>query len=170
MNKEYEEFIESEENKKIKKDDAQLKQSGRCQCGDISYSFDRDKVISAHNCHCKDCQRSTGSGKATILFIPKKYILIKGDLKFFEVKGSSGSHVRRGFCENCGSGVLSYAKEISHIQYIKAGTLDDSSWLKIDSNFFIDSAHHWNSPDKNIKSFKGNPSMLSNIKTLLKSF
>ena len=170
MNKEYEEFIESEEDKKIKKDDAQLEQSGRCQCGDISYSFNRDKVISAHNCHCKDCQRSTGSGKATILFIPKKYILIKGDLKFFEVKGSSGSHVRRGFCENCGSGVLSYTKEIPHIQYIKAGTLDDSSWLKIDSNFFIDSAYDWNSPNESIKSFKGNPSMLTKIQTLFKSF
>ena len=48
---------------------------GQCQCGAISYSFDISKILSAHHCHCKDCQRSTGSGKATILFIPKKYDL-----------------------------------------------------------------------------------------------
>ena len=100
-------------------------QTGRCQCGNIKYSFDITSLISAHNCHCKDCQRSTGSGKATILFVAKKNITMEGQLKFYEVKGSSGSHVRRGFCENCGSGVISYAKEIPHIYYIKAGTLED---------------------------------------------
>ena len=100
------------------------KATGKCQCGKISYSLKQDKVISGHHCHCKDCQRATGSGKATILFIARKYIDIKGDLKYFESKGSSGSTVRRGFCDNCGSGVLSYAKEIPHIVYVKAGTLD----------------------------------------------
>ena len=47
-------------------------ESGRCQCGNITYTLDKNKVISAHHCHCKDCQRTTGSGKATILFIAKK--------------------------------------------------------------------------------------------------
>ena len=145
-------------------------QRGRCQCGKISYAFNANKVISAHHCHCKDCQRTTGSGKATILFIAKKYVEMNGELKFFESQGTSGNHVSRGFCANCGSGVLSYQKELSHIVFIKAGTLDDSSWVKVDSNFFTDSANKWSKPDKSIKSFKGNPSLISNIKTLLKSF
>ena len=127
-------------------------------------------MISGHHCHCKDCQRTTGSGKATILFIARKYVDIKGDLKYFESKGSSGSHVRRGFCDNCGSGVLSYAKEISHIVYVKAGTLDDSSWVKIDSNFFTTSSNDWNKPDESVKCFEGNPGIMSGLKTLLKSF
>tara|TARA_B100000900_G_C20468738_1_gene670399 strand:- start:20 stop:463 length:444 start_codon:yes stop_codon:yes gene_type:complete len=143
---------------------------GQCQCGAISYSFDISKILSAHHCHCKDCQRSTGSGKATILFIPKKYIEIIGSPKFYEVKGTSGSYVCRGFCDVCGSGIISYSKALPHIFYIKAGTLDDSSWLKIDSNFFTDSAQDWNKPDEAIKSFKGNPSIISGLKTLIKSF
>ena len=147
-----------------------MNESGKCQCGEISYSFNRNKVISAHHCHCKDCQRSTGSGKATILFIAKKHIDMIGTPKFYEVKGSSGSHIKRGFCENCGSGILSYSKEIPHINYIKAGTLDDSSWVNVDSNFFVDSSYDWNKPDESIKNFKGNPSLTSNIKTLFKSF
>lgn len=147
-----------------------INQTGRCQCGEISYSLRKDKVISGHHCHCKDCQRTTGSGKATILFIARKYVDINGDLKYFESKGSSGSHVRRGFCDNCGSGVLSYAKEISHIVYVKAGTLDDSSWVKIDSNFFTKSSNDWNKPDESVKCFEGNPGIMSGLKTLLKSF
>ena len=145
-------------------------QTGKCQCGLISYSFNKEKVISSHHCHCKDCQRTTGSGKATIIFIPKKHVDLNGEIKYFESKGTSGTHVRRGFCSNCGSGILSYAKEIPHILYVKAGTLNDSSWLKIDSNFFTKSANEWNRPDETIKCFEGNPSIISGIKTLLKSF
>jgi hypothetical protein len=145
-------------------------QQGRCQCEKIAYTFEHSKLISAHHCHCKDCQRATGSGKATIMIVPKKHLRLEGELKYFEVKGSSGSHIRRGFCEHCGSGILSYAKEVPHILYIKAGTLDDSSWLKIDSNFFTDSSHDWNKPSEAPKSFKRNPTMSSNFITLLKSF
>ena len=50
-------------------------QEGRCQCGDISYSINKSKIISTHHCHCKDCQRTTGSGKATIIFIAKSFLL-----------------------------------------------------------------------------------------------
>jgi len=148
----------------------EIEQQGRCQCKKISYSFEHSKLISAHHCHCKDCQRATGSGKATIMIVPKKHLTLEGELKYFEVKGSSGSHIRRGFCEHCGSGILSYAKEVPHILYIKAGTLDDSTWLKIDSNFFTDSSHAWNEPSEAPKSFKRNPTMSSNFITLLKSF
>ena len=145
-------------------------QTGRCQCGEITYSLTKDRVISGHHCHCKDCQRTTGSGKATILFIAKKYVDLNGELKYFESKGSSGSHVRRGFCPNCGSGVLSYSKELPRILFVKAGTLDDSTWVKIDSNFFTKSANAWDSADESIKCFDGNPGLMSGLKMLLKSF
>ena len=145
-------------------------QTGRCQCGEITYSLKKDMVISGHHCHCKDCQRTTGSGKATILFISKKYVDLNGELKYFESKGSSGSHVRRGFCPNCGSGVLSYSKELPRILFVKAGTLDDSRWVKIDSNFFTKSANAWDSADESIKCFDGNPGLISGLKMLFKSF
>ena len=53
----------------------------------------------------------------------KKHITVEGDLKYFESTGTAGSHVRRGFCPECGSGVLSYAKEISHILYFDLSIL-----------------------------------------------
>ena len=112
-------------------------ETGSCQCRKITYSFEREKVISTHNCHCKDCQRSTGSGKATLLYIAKKNLLINGELKFFETKGSLGLNIKRGFCGNCGSGVLSYAKELPMLRFLKAGTLNDSSWVKLTPTFLV---------------------------------
>ena len=83
---------------------------GKCLCGAIEYSL-IEVVISAHHCHCKDCQRATGSGKATIIIMSKKYFAVNQDPKFFEVQGEQGNHVVRGFCPNCGSGMFSYLKE-----------------------------------------------------------
>ena len=76
-----------------------MTESGRCQCGEIKYSFERDKIISGHHCHCKDCQRATGSGKATILVISKKNLTINGEPKYFESVGNQGMHINRGFCD-----------------------------------------------------------------------
>jgi hypothetical protein len=146
-----------------------MNQSGRCQCGNINYYFNKEDVISAHHCHCKDCQRSTGCGKSTIIYVPNKKLKIDGEIKFYEKKGSMGTTIRRGFCVNCGSGIISYAKELPMLRFIKAGTLDDSSWLTVNSSFFTKSASDWNLPDKDIKSFQGNPDMLSNIKNVIKS-
>tara|TARA_Y100000768_G_C23953075_1_gene671260 strand:+ start:948 stop:1391 length:444 start_codon:yes stop_codon:yes gene_type:complete len=146
-----------------------MKQTGRCQCGRINYQFNQNDVLSAHHCHCKDCQRSTGSGKATILYIPTKKLTIEGELKFYESKGSLGTNIRRGFCSNCGSGVMSYAKQMPMLKFLKAGTLDDSSWLKINSSFFSKSSEEWNAPVENIKCFEGNPDMLSSLKNVIKS-
>ena len=52
---------------------------------------------------------------------------------------------------------------------IKVVTLQDSSWVKIESNYFTKSCNEWNMPDEQLKSFKGNPNLLENIKTLIKS-
>ena len=147
-----------------------MTESGRCQCGEIEYSFERNKIISGHHCHCKDCQRATGSGKATILVISKKNLSISGEPKYFESVGNQGMHINRGFCEKCGSGILSFAKELDRVIFIKAGTLDDSSWVTIDSNYFTESADDWNKPNDHIKSFNQNPNLFENIKTVLKSF
>ena len=144
-------------------------ETGNCQCGLISYSFNKKKVISAHHCHCKDCQRSTGCGKATIIYVPDKKLKLDGEIKFYESKGSLGTTIRRGFCAECGSGVVSYAKQLPVLKFIKAGTLDDSSWLKIDSSFFSKSSEAWNAPVKDIKCYEGNPDMLSSLKNVIKS-
>ena len=133
------------------------KKTGSCLCGEVSYSFNESSVISAHHCHCKDCQKSTGSGKATIIMIPENALQMKGEIKIYTVTGTDGSHVTRGFCESCGSPLISYIEEMQGIRLIKAGSLDDSSWLKIDSNFWSSTAREWSPVDETLHSFIKNP-------------
>jgi len=56
---------------------SEKKKTGSCLCGDISFSFSESSVISASHCHCTDCQKSTGSGKATIIMVPEEALEIK---------------------------------------------------------------------------------------------
>ena len=132
-------------------------ESGGCLCGAIKYEFDKSNLISTHHCHCIDCQKSTGSGKSTILMLPAQAILMDGELKFYTSPTSSGRNMSRGFCQECGSPVLSFIKEMQEVNFLKAGSLDDSSWLKIDSNFYSSSAHSWSPIDDDILSFTHNP-------------
>jgi hypothetical protein len=131
--------------------------SGGCLCGDFKYQFDREQVISTHHCHCKDCQRMTGSGKATIVLVPTETLNTEGELKVFTVVGTDGSHVTRGFCPNCGSQLISYVEEMPMMRFVKAGSLDDSSWVKVDSTFWSGSAEDWSPVDDSCQSFEGNP-------------
>jgi hypothetical protein len=45
------------------------------------------------------------------------------------------------------------------IKFIKAGSLDDSSWVSADSNFFSSSASPWSPVDKDIHTFTHNPDL-----------
>ena len=132
-------------------------ESGGCLCGAVKFEFDKPNLISAHHCHCIDCQKSTGSGKATVLVLPSNAIKMEGELKFHTTTTISGRNMNRGFCRECGSPVLSFIEEMPDVKFVKAGSLDDSSWLKIDSNFFSSSAHAWSPIDEDIPSFTHNP-------------
>ena len=132
-------------------------QSGGCLCKKITYKFDKSHVISAHHCHCKDCQKSTGSGKATILLIPNESLQINGELKYYTVTGSAGSNISRGFCAECGSPLISFVKENPDIKFIKAGSIDDSTWINADSNFWSSTAQSWSPVDETIHTFTHNP-------------
>ena len=132
-------------------------ETGGCLCGNIKYKFNREDVVSAGHCHCKDCQKITGSGKATIVFIPTKSLKITNNYKVYSVIGNDGTNVHRGFCPNCGSPVISYVTEQPDLRFIKAGSLDDSSWINIESSFWGISANKWDPVNDNIPCFEQNP-------------
>ena len=133
--------------------------TGGCLCGQVSYDLEQESVLSAIHCHCLDCQKSTGSGKATIVAIPEKNLEIRGALKYYSVVGSDGATIERGFCENCGSPIISAAigpAEWEGIKFIKAGSLDDSSWISVETNTWKSTARHWDEVREELTTFEQN--------------
>ena len=134
-----------------------MTEKGGCLCGQFQYQIDREAVAGAMHCHCTDCQKITGSGKATICMVPQAAIKQSGTLKSYQNTGTEGSTITRCFCAECGSQVLSYADTMADMRFIKAGTLDDSSWVQVQASIWTSSAQSWSPADESTASFEKNP-------------
>jgi len=130
--------------------------SGGCLCGKVRYEISSDPAMAAH-CYCGDCRRVTGSAMASVMLVPKDdFHLTKGELKYFSMKGDSGNEISRGFCANCGSGIL--AKLAMPMVAVKAGSLDDPSRFNPQMNIFKSSAPAWAPMNSTLHSFDKGPS------------
>jgi hypothetical protein len=118
------------------------KYSGRCLCGEISYSVDVEPLFTG-NCHCKDCQRTSGGAFIPAMLFPEKSVAICGEAKYFESKADSGNIHKRAFCSNCGSQLFAKFNNMPGMLGIKAGTLNDSSNYAPKLDFYVASAAAW---------------------------
>ena len=130
--------------------------TGGCFCGFIRYECSAEPILAA-NCHCRDCQRTSGGGFAPILFVPYSSVSISGEVKYFVVKGESGQIVSRGFCTTCGSQLFSKAVILHDMLGIRAGTLDDPSQYVPRFDFFTSSAQPWDCMNPDLPKFPHMP-------------
>ena len=116
---------------------------GACLCGGVTYSCDADPVATAV-CHCTECQRQTGTSFSIIVAVPRDALHVEGDtLSTYTTVGTDhGTEVHRQFCSGCGSPIVSVPAE-GPLVYIKAGTLNDRSWLEPQLEVWCESAQPW---------------------------
>ncbi len=115
---------------------------GGCLCGHIRYTSDVEPLMTVI-CHCKNCQKQSGSSYSTNIAIPKDALTIEGELTLYVDTGDTGNAVNRYFCRNCGSPIISEADVLDTLTILKAGTLDDSSWVMPTMEIYCDSAQEW---------------------------
>ena len=115
---------------------------GGCKCGAVRYRGQRASA-SAFRCHCRDCQRLTGSGHADMMPLDRTSFVIEGPAKAFVMKGRSGKATFSGFCDVCGSQLTRRSERMSHLIYVHAGSLDDPGRYSPDRSIFADAAQPW---------------------------
>ncbi len=131
---------------------------GGCLCGAVRYES-KSEPLAVMECHCRDCQYASGGASSTAVVIPAgAFKLTKGEPKRFGSKGDSGADVYRGFCGDCGSPLFSEPPG-GAILVVKAGSLDDPSWLKIGGALYVSSAQPWAHIDRNLPCFEKMPPM-----------
>jgi hypothetical protein len=133
-------------------------QTGGCLCGNIRYSAEvNDSVMSGH-CQCKDCQRSTGSARSTFCLFPdQQFALTQGELSSYTVTAKSGKTVTRHFCGNCWTPILSGGEGMPGMALVKAGSFDDSSWVKPSMLFWQSTAPAWGEVGDDVACMETNP-------------
>jgi hypothetical protein len=126
------------------------KLSGGCACGAIRYECDADPLIMM-NCHCRDCQKASGSAYAAIVVVPKAAIQIRGEPRYHKVVGQSGKATERGFCPSCGSPLTITSERRPDIFGLQAGSLDDPSAYRPMMDVFTSSAQPWDTMDPKLQ-------------------
>src|SRR6218665_2746789 len=95
---------------------------GGWQCGAARIQLEGSSLDCAI-CHCRMCQKAFGGYYAPLVAIGEaKLTWTRGQLKYFR----SSNHVRRGFCDNCGT-PMTY--EADDGVAISAGSFDDPASL-----------------------------------------
>jgi hypothetical protein len=118
--------------------------NGGCLCGQVRYSANADTTMVAV-CHCKNCQKQGGTAFSVVVGIPKAVLSVHGEIKTYRDTGDSGQAVLRNFCGGCGSPITTDAAVMADLTFIKAGTLDETSWLDPKMHIYCDSAQVWSS-------------------------
>ena len=119
-----------------------MKIEGGCLCGKVRYSADAEPAF-VGVCHCTSCQKETGTTFNVVVAIPQPALSMQGALKTFSARGDSGKEVHRRFCPECGSTITSEPDALPGVAIIRAGTLDDTSWVKPAMEIYCDSAQPW---------------------------
>tara|TARA_Y100001960_G_scaffold322336_1_gene398619 strand:+ start:2319 stop:2744 length:426 start_codon:yes stop_codon:yes gene_type:complete len=129
---------------------------GKCLCGRVKYNVKiNEEPVYAGLCHCKDCQRYTGTAFASSLMVLKTDIEISGDLKFYGKVTDRGTIMKRGFCPNCGSNVLCKSEGWKKFYVLSAGTLDEPEVYKPSVNIYTRNAQPHALAAGDLRQFEG---------------
>jgi hypothetical protein len=123
--------------------------TGGCACGAIRYECTGEPLFSL-NCHCRDCQRETGSAYAPILGVLRAtFTITQGSPQYFELVADSGHRTKRAFCTKCGARLFGEPGVAPDVVTIRVGSLDDPSGFQPGINIYTASAQPWDymSPD-----------------------
>jgi hypothetical protein len=76
--------------------------TGGCLCGSLRYEANEPPNLNG-TCQCRACQKWTGGAYLAFAGFPKPaFRFTQGEPKYYR----SSAVMERGFCANCGSGVL----------------------------------------------------------------
>jgi hypothetical protein len=121
-----------------------MEQEGGCACGAVRYRMTAAPLI-VHACHCRDCQRLTGTAFVTNIWIEKRFVEAnEAPLQSTFVTAGSGKPQEVFRCAKCGTAMWSkYHAAPGDTVLLRAGTLDDPGAVTPDVHIFTRSKVPW---------------------------
>ena len=117
--------------------------TGGCACGQVRYRLGSAPMI-VHCCHCKDCQRQTGTAFVLNALIETSEVMqLGGEIHFVAMPTDSGRPHRVARCVSCGTAVWSHYGGRSLDCFVRVGSLDEPSALSPDVHIFTRSKLPW---------------------------
>jgi len=121
--------------------------TGGCLCGDIRYDAS-EQPIRVTFCHCRFCQKVTGSAYAVEpIFNLSALVIRRGNPRVYKHRSDgSGKLIHSHFCEGCGTRLYYTFERFEGLAGIHAGTFDNPNWFKCSADnskhIFLSQARH----------------------------
>lgn len=117
--------------------------TGACFCGGIRYRITAEP-LTLYACHCTDCQKRSGSAFGLSMWVPRASIEVtKGEPALQVLTGADGRRRPGRVCAACGARLWSEPEKRATLAVVRAGTLDDTSWLRPVAHIWTRSAQPW---------------------------
>lgn len=117
---------------------------GGCDCRIIRYRLE-SKPLFVHCCHCRWCQRESGSAFALNAMIEADRVTLScGEPEIIDTPSNSGKGQKIARCPQCRIALWShYAGAGPLIRFVRVGTLDEPDVLPPDIHIFTASKQPW---------------------------
>jgi hypothetical protein len=117
---------------------------GGCTCRAVRYRL-TDVPMFVHCCHCRWCQRETGSAFVlNALLEADRVELTSGTVEVINTPSNSGKGQRISRCPQCHIALWSnYAGGGDAFRFVRVGTLDDPDRWPPDVHIFTQSKQPW---------------------------
>lgn len=117
---------------------------GGCACRRVRYRITA-KPIFVHCCHCRWCQRETGSAFVLNAMIEAGRVeVLKGSPQAVMTPSESGKGQKITRCPHCMVALWSnYAGAGDAVHFVRVGTLDEPDRVPPDIHIFTDSKQPW---------------------------
>lgn len=118
--------------------------TGGCDCQTLRYRI-LTAPIFVHCCHCRWCQRETGTAFALNALIEASRVeLLQGEPDLIDTPSASGKGQRIARCPQCRVAIWShYAGSGPSVCFVRVGTLDAPDRLPPDIHIFTASKQPW---------------------------
>lgn len=117
---------------------------GGCTCGDVRYRVTAPPMF-VHCCHCRWCQRETGSAFVINALVEADRIeVLSGQVEIIDTPSASGRGQKIHRCPTCKIALWSnYAGAGDRIHFVRVGTLDEPDRVSPDIHIFTSSKQSW---------------------------
>ena len=116
---------------------------GRCTCGAVEYRL-TDTPLFTHCCHCRWCQRETGSAFVLNAMIEAEALQAMGEVEVIDTPSESGNGQLVHRCPVCKVALWSiYSGAGPDFLFVRVGTLENPDACPPDIHIFTESKQPW---------------------------
>ena len=116
---------------------------GGCTCRGVRYRVTAPPMM-VHCCHCRWCQRETGSAFVINAIVETSALEVTGETQMVDTPSQSGRGQKIVRCPKCLVAVWShYSRRGTALAFIRVGTLDNPDAVPPDVHIFTSSKQPW---------------------------